>query len=206
MDFTNKPSDFKKTDEDALLADIDEKPLESTEKQAAFEPAPVVAHSGGGKGKKALGVTLLVLLIVGLAGAAGWFWWQNSQTQTELSSLRAANEDKERQIAALKSQQEKTEAEARQAEQEEAAQSDQKAVEAAAKAYAQVVVPQGAQATVKVDKVESGFAAVTLTGGSDTTKLLLKKAANGEWVVISDDADNLTQQEINTYKIPASFQ
>lgn len=200
MDFTNKPSDFNKPDEDKTLNEIESTPVKGEEKVDVYEPAPVVKRAGDGRGKRILGWTLLTLLVLGLAAAAGWFWWQNEQAQanlrqksSETASLSAVknkliNENKQAQTAAVK------------------APTDQDKIAAASLAYSQVVIPQGAKSTVKVDKVGGGFAAVSSSNGINASKLLLKQAVNKEWVVISNDASNLTQVEISTYMIPTDFQ
>lgn len=204
MDFTNKPSDFNKSDQDELLKEIDSKPA-GTEPE--FMPAPAVANAGKeGRVKKILGLILLTLLILGLAAATGWFWWQNElsqaslrQKETETAAIQAkldsANDkDKVTPVAAPKL-------------------TSEEKVERAAGSYVCAMEDFGCDKnTYAITKQQepkadsNGYAIVTATSSTNKTTTLYLTAREGtEWVVIYEGQAQPSAATIEKFAIPAAF-
>lgn len=188
-------------------------PQTQIQQQQPFQPQPQpVAYQATtlqqpkeGKVKKIALVAIVSLVLLGFGAATGYFYWQNTQAQKELADARNALVDKTGLINVLKQRSEganKPVAAVKPA----VAKSDEELVAIASKAYAEVRVLQGAQLAPKIDKLEAGFAAVSLPHPSGAIRLVLKKAPNGEWVALKSSVQGkFTADEANIYKVPQQF-
>jgi len=162
------------------------------------------------RSKKGLWVTIITLLILGLAGAAGYFFWQMMDVRTQLSAKDAANQSLQGTVAYLKPLADAAQKDA--AEPEELTADEQKAADKTA--ITEVVTAKlhaptkdkDVKLTVNVMKQNDQFAYVNAgpeTGGA--AAYILKKVTD-EWTIIYSGQEKVSTEVIETYTIPAEFQ
>lgn len=162
------------------------------------------------KSRKGLWATLIILLVLALAGAGGYFYWQNMQTQdklnqkdSELSTLATEN-------AKLKSEVEdqKEEAEPKELTPAEKIAADKTAITSVVTARIHAPTKsKDEKLAVNIMKQNEQFAYVNAgaASGGGAAAYVLKKVDN-LWVIVFSGQDKIPAEMIEVYSIPVEFQ
>lgn len=199
MDFTNKPSDQERLDEEKALAQIENKPVRGA--KDPYEPAPVISRAGRNSTvKKVFGWLFLTLLILALATAAAWFWWQSDQAQAALRQSSDSQQALKKENEKLKSQQERDDraAAAVKSPTDEALITKEVVSHLKAGTSNEKVIANILKQGDKFSYVSAGF-----EGGGGSAFIL--KKVEGNWVIIYSGQNGVPAHIVERYSIPEEY-
>lgn len=210
MDFTNRPrSPQSPRPTNQLSADDQFNP----EELPPVDPNPqqrTIPPRKNGKVKKIVLGLILMLLIVGLAAAAGWAYMEAEQLKDEVSHKESELQVKTQELASLKMAHEKGELENEgQASLPEMSEEDR--MKLAASNYVCILngisCDKSEKSVIRVIEAKPdspGFALVKVSDATNaSTNLYLKQSGSGnEWVVIYDGQNTPPSEVVEKFKIP----
>ncbi len=170
----------------------------------------VVQEKKPGKAKKVLKWLFMTVLLLGLAGAAGWFWYDGQGAKDELSSVKAELAKAKADVSSAKSELNK------QVAAKPAELTTKEKIQLAASNYACSVViastntcDKASQTVVRMQEQSSsqaGFAIVNIVDTSNKVIMhLLEKSVDGKsWTVIFK-GDKLDTATIDAFKVPTAY-
>lgn len=171
--------------------------------EVANEPQ-VVQEKKPGKAKKLLKWFLLTLLILGLAGAAGWFWYDGQGAKKEVSDLRVQLESAQ---SATKTAQAKA-VELEKSSKTTAAKSDEELIKLAVQRYFSVLktpLDMVIDSTAK-PTIDGAYASIAVNNksGGGTTAYLKRSAVTADWqMLFADNGGGIPKYVNDTFGTPS---
>jgi cytoskeletal protein RodZ len=185
--------------------------------KAPVNPGPLMhqqpstpGHELTKKSKKGLWMTLVTLLVLALVGAAGYFYWQNMQTQDQVNQKQATLDTLTTENAKLKKdvQDVTTTPIAKEPTAAEKLAADKTAITDVITARLHAPTKdKDVKLTLNIMKQDDNFAYVNAgSANSSAAAAYILKKVGDVWAIVYGGQEKVSQADVNAYTIPTDFQ